>query len=69
MTYVPKIENGGVVICESPSGRRVRKITGWPDAEKLTNVNVSGDDLVVQFNTGRTRVYDIKSGSLISSHY
>lgn len=64
MPQVAKVEGNGVVLYHVPGNLRGRKITGWPDSERVTSAIVTEGALTVSFNNGKVRVYDPESGIL-----
>ena len=68
MALIAKVEGNGVVLYEAVGNRRGMKITGWPDAERVTGAMVSGDQLTVNFSNGKVRVYDAESGQSMGTY-
>lgn len=64
MAKVAKLEGNSVVLYVVPGNRRDRKITGWPDSERVTSAVVTESIVTVSFNNGKVRVYDSESGQL-----
>lgn len=67
MALGAKIEGNGVVIYQSPGNQRMRKITGWPDAEKATSAVVTEGTCTVSFSNGKVRMYDPEDGTLLGT--
>jgi hypothetical protein len=65
MALVAKVEGNSVILYKVPGNQRDRRISGWPDQEKVTSAIVTESTLTVTFNNGKVRCYNPENGQCL----
>jgi len=67
MPLIAKVESNSVVMYMVPNNVRKLKITGWPDAERVTSAICSESVVNVTFNNGKVRAYNAETGQYLGT--